>query len=288
VIARAVFALGVVLSVVACGPNDVARPTVSAVASNPVPSPAPTAPPREAVTFKSGSLDLQGFIWKPGGPGPFPAVLWNHGGDNAASDPYYDKLWPVHVRAGFLLFIPQRRGQGGSPGVSVNVQFGQAPAADRNRMQVELYSTVALADELAAFAYLKTRPDVDTSRIAVSGWSAGGQLTLIGAEADPGYRVAVACSSASVSWDASPELQQRLVATVAKIKIPVFLFQAQNDVSLNPQKVLGAEFKRLGKRYEEMVYPAHGATAQEGHAFCVDAPEVWGDRVMTFIRSNMP
>lgn len=58
--------------------------------------------------------------------------------------------------------------------------------------------------------------------------------------------------------DGSPELQQRLVATVAKIKIPVFLFQAQNDYSLNPQKALGAEFTRLGKQYEAMVYPAHG------------------------------
>jgi len=240
------------------------------------------------VTFKSDTLELHGFIWKPAGPGPFPAVLWNHGGDDAASATYYDKLWPPHVRAGFLFFIPQRRGQGGSPGVSVNTQFNRAPAADRNRMQVELYSTVALGDQSAALAYLMTRPDVDVSRIAVSGWSAGGQLTLIGAEADPGYKVAVACSSASVSWDGSPELQQRLVATVAKIKIPVFLFQAQNDYSLNPQKVLGAEFKRMGKRYEEMVYPPHGASAQDGHAFCVDAPEIWGDRVTTFIRNNMP
>ena len=236
----------------------------------------------------SGALELHGFVWKPVGPGPFPAVLWNHGGDITASESYYDNLWPAHVRAGLLLFIPQRRGQGGSPGVSVNTQFGQAALADRNRMQVELFSTVALGDQLAALAYLKSRPDVDTSRIAVSGWSAGGQLTLIGAEADPGYRVAVACSAASVSWDASPELQQRLVATVAKIKIPVLLFQAQNDYSLNPQKTLVAEFARLGKPYEAMVYPAHGTTVQDGHAFCVDSPEVWGDRVTTFIRRNMP
>jgi dienelactone hydrolase len=281
-------ALVAVLTAVGCGPSEAARSTVAPAVSSPPATIAPTAPPRETVTFKSGSLDLQGFIWKPAGPGPFPVVVWNHGGDNAASEPYYEKLWPLHVRAGFLFFIPQRRGQGGSPGVSVNVQFNQAPAADRNRMQVELFSTVALADQLAALAYLKTRPDVDTSRIAVSGWSAGGQLTLIGAEADPGYRVAVACSSASISWDGSPELQQRLVATVSKIKIPVLMFQAENDYSLNPQKVLGAEFKRLGKRYEEMVYPPHGTTLQDGHTFCVDSPEIWGDRVITFLRNNLP
>lgn len=284
----AALALVGVVAAVACGPSDAARSTLTSAAATAVASIAPTPAAREAVTFKSGTLDLHGFIWKPAGPGPFPAVLWNHGGDVTASEQYYESLWPSHVRAGLLLFIPQRRGQGGSPGVSVNTQFSQAPPAARNRMQVELYSTVALGDQLAALAYLKARPDVDTSRIAVSGWSAGGQLTLLAAEADPGYRVAAACSSASVSWDGNPDLQERLLATVAKIKIPVFLFQAQNDYSLKPQQVLGAEFTRLGKQYEAMVYPAHGSTVQDGHAFCVDSPGVWGDRVTTFIRRNMP
>ena len=285
----AVLALVGVMTGVTCGPSETAKPTAAPTSTASAPTPVASTPaPREAVTFKSGELDLRGFIWRRAGSGPFAAVLWNHGGDITASASYYEKLWPSHVRAGLLFFIPQRRGQGGSPGLSVNTQFGQAPAADRNRLQVELYSTVALGDQLAALAYLKTRPDVDTSRIAVSGWSAGGQLALIAAEADPGNRVAVACSSASVSWDGSPELQQRLVATVAKIKIPVFLFQAQNDYSLNPQKTLVAEFTRLGKPHEAMVYPAHGTTVQDGHAFCVDAPEVWGDRVTTFIRKYMP
>lgn len=260
----------------ACGPSDAARPTVPLATASAVATVAPTPAPREAITFKSGALELHGFIWKPAGPGPFPAVLWNHGGDITASEAYYEKLWPSYVRAGLLFFIPQRRGQGGSPGVSV-------PAT-----QVELFSTLALDDQLAALTYLKTRPDVVSSRIAVSGWSAGAQATLIAAEADPGYRVAVACSTASISWDGNPELQQRLVATVAKIKIPVLLFQAQNDYSLNPQKVLTAEFTRLGKPFEAMIYPAHGTTAQDGHAFCVDSPEVWGDRVTAFILKYMP
>ncbi len=32
----------------------------------------------EEVTFRSGTLTLHGYLWKPAGPGPFPAVLWNH------------------------------------------------------------------------------------------------------------------------------------------------------------------------------------------------------------------
>ena len=33
----------------------------------------------ELITFKSGGLTLKGFIWKPEGSGPFPAILWNYG-----------------------------------------------------------------------------------------------------------------------------------------------------------------------------------------------------------------
>ena len=294
VFARALAACVVLLTACApaAAPASSAAPVVASAPSPRLTTAVPTAAAspvtREPVTFKSGSLDLHGFLWKPAGAGPFPAVLWNHGGDITASAQYYDTLAPLFVRAGMVFFIPQRRGQGDSPGLSVNTQFGQAPLADRNRLQVELFSTVALDDQLAGFAYLKKRPEVDASRIAVVGWSAGGQATLIAAEADPGYRVAVACSAASVSWDGSPELQQRLIATVAKIRIPVLMFQAQNDYSLNPQKTLGAEFLRLAKTYDSTVYPVHGTTAADGHAFCVDSPDVWGDRVVGFIRKYMP
>lgn len=29
----------------------------------------------ELIAFKSGDLELKGFVWKPDGPGPFPAIL---------------------------------------------------------------------------------------------------------------------------------------------------------------------------------------------------------------------
>jgi hypothetical protein len=32
----------------------------------------------ELITFKSSDLDLKGFLWKPSGDGPFPAVLLHH------------------------------------------------------------------------------------------------------------------------------------------------------------------------------------------------------------------
>ena len=33
----------------------------------------------ETVSFSSGDKVLQGMVYRPSGPGPFPAVLYNHG-----------------------------------------------------------------------------------------------------------------------------------------------------------------------------------------------------------------
>ena len=40
----------------------------------------------ETVVVPSGKLHLKGFLWKPNGRGPFPAVLFNHGSGGADAD----------------------------------------------------------------------------------------------------------------------------------------------------------------------------------------------------------
>src|SRR6185503_16194611 len=35
--------------------------------------------PAETISFPSGALTLRGVLYRPPGPGPFPAVLYNHG-----------------------------------------------------------------------------------------------------------------------------------------------------------------------------------------------------------------
>jgi len=47
-------------------------------------SPQSMAP--QVVKFASGKLRLNGYLWKPAGTGPFPAVLFNHGSGGADAD----------------------------------------------------------------------------------------------------------------------------------------------------------------------------------------------------------
>ena len=51
---------------------------LSAVALAQTVSPS-AAPAPQIAEVRSGELHLKGYFWKPGGPGPFPAILFNHG-----------------------------------------------------------------------------------------------------------------------------------------------------------------------------------------------------------------
>src|SRR4051812_27195364 len=78
------------------------------LARDPVPSVAP-----EEVTFQSGDLALRGVVYKPAGPGPFPAVLYNHGSaPGMLSSQSFEAIGPLFAARGWVFFGPYRRGQG--------------------------------------------------------------------------------------------------------------------------------------------------------------------------------
>src|SRR4051812_28875087 len=66
----------------------------------------------EVVTFASGQVTLHGVLHRPAGPGPFPAVVYNHGSaPGMLSAQAADVLGPVFVARGWVFFMPFRRGQ---------------------------------------------------------------------------------------------------------------------------------------------------------------------------------
>jgi dienelactone hydrolase len=70
-------------------------------------------PIADVVSFQSGSLALRGVLYKPEGPGPFPAVLYNHGSaPGMLNDQAFEQLGPLFARRGWVFFAPFRRGQG--------------------------------------------------------------------------------------------------------------------------------------------------------------------------------
>jgi carboxymethylenebutenolidase len=239
----------------------------------------------ELIEFSSGDLTLKGFIWKPAGSGPFPAILWNHGSEKLPGT--VDSVAPYFVSRGYIFFVPHRRGQGRSPGTYILDQLNTSPSiAQRSRMTVVL-NEAQFQDQLAALAYLKNLPIVDRSRLVVMGASFGGIQTMLAVESGPGYRVAVDCSGAAQTWSGSVDVRLRLTAAASKAKMPVFFFQAENDYDLIPNRVLSDEVRKAGKPVQTKIYPVFGSGAQGGHSFCWLGTNTWGPDVLEFIETNM-
>lgn len=248
---------------------------------------APTASyTKERVTFKSGKLTLVGFLFRPNKPGPFPGLIWNHGSEkNPGSSPQFDAVAAVFVPAGYVVFAPMRRGHGDSEGPYIQDELRGVSWRDRKQLQVQLLEGGQLDDQLAGLAYLKSLPYVDQRRLAVAGCSYGGIQTLLGAERGSGYKAAVAISPAALSWNGNPLLQNRLVLAAQRIEIPVFLIQPPKDASLEPSRVLGREFQRLGKPYAGKIYPEDIQGDLQTHCFggIRRGSRIWAQDVLAFL-----
>jgi dipeptidyl aminopeptidase/acylaminoacyl peptidase len=238
----------------------------------------------EQVTFPSGKLTLHGFLYKPQGDGPFPAVLYNHGSEQNPG--WKPALGEFFSSRGYVFFLPHRRGHGRSPYDSYVASLYAQGAGGR----IALHET-HLEDQLAALAYLKQLPHVDPYRIAVAGCSYGGIQTVLAVEANAdqklGLRAAIDFAGGAMSWR-SLSLRDRMVRAVRKATIPVLFIQAENDYDLGPSRTLANELAQLGKPHKLLIFPPFGGTPAEGHGgFCSQGTNVWGSDVLKFIEIHL-
>lgn len=133
-------------------------------------------------------------------------------------------------------------------------------------MQLELLTGEELDEAVAGLAFLRALPEVDPDRIAVTGHSFGGSLTLLLAARVATLRAAVVFAGAAYSWDLSPGLRARLLAAV---------------------RHTAAEMQRLGRPHRLKVYPAAGRSAREGHNLVFRNVATWEPDVFAFLDSRL-
>jgi len=244
---------------------------------------------KQRVSFTTDGLTLVGFLFKPAGAGPFPALIWNHGSEQSPGvGPQFDTVAGIFVPAGYVVFAPVRRGHGLSEGMYIGDQVQRARqlqgALAAQQLLVHLHETEQLDDQLAGLDYVKRLPYVDTNRLVVAGCSYGGIQTLLAAERGAGFKAAIAISPAAESWNGNRFLQDRLVRAVRNVDMPVMILQPPKDASLEPIRVLGAELTRAGKRHVDKIYPATGPLDEQMHCFGgAKGMHVWAADAVAFL-----
>ncbi|HKN61064.1 MAG TPA: prolyl oligopeptidase family serine peptidase [Candidatus Acidoferrales bacterium] len=244
----------------------------------------------EIVSFPSDNLTLRGYLYKPGGPGPFPAVVYNHGSaPGMLSAGAFDALGPVFASHGWVFFGPFRRGQGLSAsagpyiGDEITTAENKGGLAAGAATMVRLLETDHLNDQLAALAWLRHQAFVQPNHIAVAGNSFGGIEAVLGAEREK-YCAAIDSAGGAQSWARAPELQARMIRAVRNSQAPIFFFQAENDYDLSPSQTLSAAMKDAGKVFELKIYPPYGKSVQDGHTFGYFGSSVWSADVFRFLK----
>jgi len=113
------------------------------------PQPQPASAASEHVTIEVGDRTLHGVLYRPAGPGPFPAVLYNHGSaPGMLNHQAFEALGPLFAGRGWLFFAPYRRGQGLS--ASAGPYIGDQIADARRR---GLWQGAALAVPILALVW---------------------------------------------------------------------------------------------------------------------------------------
>ncbi|MHB8465172.1 MAG: alpha/beta hydrolase family protein [Acidimicrobiales bacterium] len=199
--------------------------------------------------------------------------MWNHGSEPSVLANEGTALAAFYNNAGFVFFMPVRRGHQPSPGPYNTKLSGLLDEAE---------------DVAAGVAYVRTLSTVDPTRIVVSGASIGGIMTLLAADKDLGLKAAVAFAPGAMSWS-EPGVQPVLINAARQVKVPTFIIQANNDYSIGPAQVLGSIVAHNNVQpHLSKIYPAYGTTPQEGHGlFATAGFAVWGADVLAFVQQAL-
>src|SRR5919109_3768960 len=159
--------------------------------------------------YRIGGVNPEALLCRPEGNGPFPAVVHNHGvgvdiqGYQKAVRRGYDLpgICKQLAASGFLTFVPIRHGGRG---------LHTLPS---HKAQV-----------LEAIDYVKQLPDVDPTRIALTGNSRGALLTLMVGVEQPDLKALVIMAPAEIGRNFSNALSQ-----ISSLNAPVLLLVEKGD-----------------------------------------------------------
>lgn len=237
----------------------------------------------EEATYKSfDGTEIHGFLFRPEGEGPFPAVVYPHGGPTSVYGDQWDGHAQYFVEKGYAWF-------------GINFRGSTTYGREFERANYDVWGVADTEDCLAAADYLSSLEWVDGDRIGIFGASYGSYMALAALARDPEHRFACGVakygdSDIATSWAQGDrggrEDLEKMMGTpaehrqsyrdgsplwlVEKIQKPILVAHGELDDRVHPDQSeqLVAELKRLNKTFEYVTYPT------EGHGLLRSGPQV--------------
>ncbi len=242
---------------------------------------------RIPMTVANQGIFLEGTLYRPAGPGPFPLLVLSHGTPEdqaqrrvrerfAAQSSFFTNL-------GFVVVIPMRRGYGRSEGSFAEVE-GQCEQAHYDEAGQE-----SARDLLATVRHLQAQPYVNPRQVVLAGGSTGGFASLalasrgfpgllgvISFAGGRGVRAGRVCSP--------PALIAALAGFGRTARVPTLWIYAKNDTYFQPPLVrqMYQAFTGAGGKATLVMLPPFG---EDGHFLFPDARglPLWAPLVQSFL-----
>jgi dienelactone hydrolase len=187
------------------------------------------ARPYEELAYPSDGLKIKGYLYRPPGAAPAPAIVFNHGSrrrEELSQAVRFEWLAYRLARLGYVVFVPERRGYAGSEGQGV--VSGEGLSSLRHGLPGEV------KDVTAAVGFLAGRPEVDAGRIALVGKSLGGMVGLLAAAEEPRVRAVASLAGGYGFGDRTTGVavfyvEQALRDAAKRVAVPTLLLHAEND-----------------------------------------------------------
>lgn len=223
----------------------------------------------ERVSYPSpeGHGTVNGYLVRPAGTGPWPAVVVVH--ENRGLNPYIEDVARRVAKAGFLALAPDGlTSVGGYPG-----------SDDKGReLQASVDPEKLMNDFFAAVDWMATHPD-STTRVGIVGFCYGGGVANAAAVAFPDLGAAVPFYG-----------RQPSAEDVAQIKAAVLIHYAGLDTRINEGwPAYEAALKAAGTTYEAHVYPDvnHGFHNDTTPRYDAAAAELAWERTIAHFKANL-
>lgn len=222
------------------------------------------------VTYDSpggNSGRMRGYLVKPAGDGPFPAVLVIH--ENRGLNPYIEDVARRAAVEGFVALAPDGLYPvGGYPGNDDDGKKLQR-GLDRGKLQMDMLNSAK---------FLKSH-ELSTGKIGATGFCWGG-----------GAVNKLAVSMGGDLQAGVPFYGAAAKSGIENIQAPLMIQYAENDPRINAMRPdFESALKAAGKTFEMHTYPGtkHGFHNNSTPRYNAEAAKLAWDRTIAFFKANL-